>query len=48
MAERFVEPVTLRGAHASLEPLAAEHLDAVRCQRTLRIDPPAHASRAWT
>ena len=30
MEGRFVEPVTLSGAHASLEPLAAEHLDAVR------------------
>jgi RimJ/RimL family protein N-acetyltransferase len=30
MGERFVEPVTLRGAYASLEPLAAEHLDAIR------------------
>ena len=30
MEGRFVEPVTLSGSHASLEPLAAEHLDAVR------------------
>ncbi|HEX6136994.1 MAG TPA: GNAT family protein [Casimicrobiaceae bacterium] len=30
MGERFIEPVTLRGAHASLEPLAAGHLDAIR------------------
>ena len=28
--ERFVEPVTLSGAHATLEPLAREHLGAVR------------------
>lgn len=27
---RFVDPVTLRGEHATLEPLAAEHLDAIR------------------
>jgi RimJ/RimL family protein N-acetyltransferase len=26
----FIEPVTLRGAHASLEPLAAGHLEAIR------------------
>ena len=30
MGDRFVEPVTLRGAHATLEPLAPSHLDAVR------------------
>lgn len=30
MAERFIEPVTLRGRHATLEPLAAAHLDAIR------------------
>ncbi len=30
MGDRFIEPVTLRGAHASLEPLAPSHLDAVR------------------
>jgi RimJ/RimL family protein N-acetyltransferase len=30
MDRRFIEPVTLRGAHASLEPLAADHLDAIR------------------
>jgi RimJ/RimL family protein N-acetyltransferase len=30
VGERFIEPVTLRGAHASLEPLAAGHLDAIR------------------
>jgi RimJ/RimL family protein N-acetyltransferase len=27
---RFIEPVTLQGAHATLEPLAAAHLDAIR------------------
>ena len=30
MDSRFIEPVTLRGAHATLEPLAAAHLDAIR------------------
>ena len=30
MAERFVEPVTLRGTHVTLEPLAAVHLDGIR------------------
>jgi RimJ/RimL family protein N-acetyltransferase len=30
MAERFVEPITLRGTHATLEPLAADHLDGIR------------------
>ena len=30
MSERFVEPVTLRGTHAVLEPLAPEHLEGVR------------------
>ena len=30
MGDRFIEPVTLRGAHASLEPLAPSHLDAIR------------------
>jgi RimJ/RimL family protein N-acetyltransferase len=30
VGDRFIEPVTLRGAHASLEPLAPSHLDAVR------------------
>jgi N-acetyltransferase len=30
MSARFIEPVTLRGAHASLEPLTAAHVDAVR------------------
>ena len=30
MAERFVEPVTLHGTHAVLEPLAPEHLEGVR------------------
>ncbi|HET9047282.1 MAG TPA: GNAT family protein [Casimicrobiaceae bacterium] len=29
MAERFVEPVTLSGTHATLEPLACEHAAAV-------------------
>jgi RimJ/RimL family protein N-acetyltransferase len=28
--ERFIEPVTLRGSHAMLEPLAVEHVDAIR------------------
>jgi RimJ/RimL family protein N-acetyltransferase len=28
--ERFVAPVTLRGAYATLEPLAHAHLDAIR------------------
>ena len=30
MGTRFIEPVTLRGTHASLEPLAPEHVDAIR------------------
>jgi RimJ/RimL family protein N-acetyltransferase len=30
VGERFVEPVTLTGAHATLEPLAKEHLDGIR------------------
>jgi N-acetyltransferase len=30
MAQRFIEPVTLQGEHATLEPLAAEHLDGIR------------------
>lgn len=30
MSSRFIEPVTLRGAHVTLEPLAHEHLDAIR------------------
>src|SRR6476661_6896027 len=30
MGARFIEPVTLRGTHASLEPLAAEHVDGIR------------------
>ena len=30
MAERFIEPVTLQGRHATLEPLAAGHLDGIR------------------
>lgn len=30
MAERFIEPVTLRGRYATLEPLGAEHLDGIR------------------
>ncbi len=29
MAARFIEPVTLRGEHATLEPLAREHADAL-------------------
>jgi RimJ/RimL family protein N-acetyltransferase len=30
MAARFVEPVTLTGQHATLEPLARSHADAIR------------------
>ena len=30
MAERFIEPVTLHGRHATLEPLAPAHLDEIR------------------
>jgi RimJ/RimL family protein N-acetyltransferase len=30
MADRFVEPVTLTGTHATLEPLVATHLDGIR------------------
>ena len=30
MDTRFIEPVTLRGAHASVEPLAAAHADGIR------------------
>jgi RimJ/RimL family protein N-acetyltransferase len=30
MESRFIEPVTLRGAHASLEPLAPEHGEPIR------------------
>jgi N-acetyltransferase len=30
MDRRFIEPVTLRGAHASVEPLAAAHADGIR------------------
>ena len=30
MAERFIEPITLRGRHATLEPLGPEHLDGIR------------------
>jgi RimJ/RimL family protein N-acetyltransferase len=30
MNQRFIEPVTLRGGYALLEPLAHEHLDAMR------------------
>ena len=30
MTGRFIEPVTLRAAHARLEPLAREHLDGIR------------------
>ena len=30
MNQRFIEPVTLRGGYALLEPLAHEHLDAIR------------------
>jgi RimJ/RimL family protein N-acetyltransferase len=30
MMQRFIEPVTLRGAHATLEPLAREHEAAIK------------------
>ena len=30
MDTRFIEPVTLRGAHASVEPLAVAHADGIR------------------
>jgi RimJ/RimL family protein N-acetyltransferase len=30
MADRFIEPITLRGRHAALEPLEASHLDGIR------------------
>ena len=30
MSGRFIEPVTLRGTHATLEPLEAMHLEAIR------------------
>ena len=30
MDDRFIAPVTLRGTHASLEPLAVAHLEAIR------------------
>ena len=30
MSERFIEPITLRGTRAVLEPLAPEHLSGVR------------------
>lgn len=30
MTRRFIEPVTLRGTHATLEPLAPSHEDAIR------------------
>lgn len=30
MDDRFIAPVTLRGTHASLEPLVAAHLDAIK------------------
>jgi RimJ/RimL family protein N-acetyltransferase len=30
MAARFIEPVTLRGAYATLEPLGHEHRDGIR------------------
>ena len=30
MTGRFIEPVTLRAAHARLEPLARDHLDGIR------------------
>jgi N-acetyltransferase len=30
MPQRFIEPVILQGEHATLEPLAAEHLDGIR------------------
>jgi N-acetyltransferase len=30
MSDSFIQPVTLRGARAALEPLAPEHLEAIR------------------
>jgi RimJ/RimL family protein N-acetyltransferase len=30
MTERFIEPVTLRGQYATIEPLGAQHLDGIR------------------
>ncbi len=30
MVDRFIEPITLQGRHAIVEPLAIEHLDGVR------------------
>jgi N-acetyltransferase len=30
VADRLIEPVTLQGQHATLEPLAAQHLDGIR------------------
>jgi N-acetyltransferase len=30
MSSRFIEPVTLRGAHATLEPLGPQHLEGIR------------------
>ena len=30
MTDRFIEPVTLRGGHAVLEPLAVDHVDGIR------------------
>ena len=30
MADRFIEPITLRGRHVALEPLEASHLDGIR------------------
>jgi RimJ/RimL family protein N-acetyltransferase len=30
LTDRFIEPVTLRGSRAVLEPLAIEHVDAIR------------------
>ena len=55
MASRFVEPVTLRGAHAALEPLAHAHVDAVRAAaadgelwRLWYTSVPApEATKAW-
>ena len=30
MESRFIEPVTLRGVHATIEPLAADHIEPIR------------------
>ncbi len=42
MAGRFVEPVTLRGAHATLEPLAPSHVEGLA-----RAAADGHLWRLW-